>query len=179
MEFQYSKIEPALVDALPELHPAAERYWAIEGRPGEDSGPYIFYEDMFGAYLEILLALNPTPRRDRLLTRAFDFLEGMLMSADTEVANLAYIAILEGRNPWWLTRAKPFLGSQAIAALDRWSEGWRGDIDTHWNTIGWPGAKHIIDLYSTRLVVASEVAADGVQLESVPGDSGDLDDKAT
>ena len=141
MELQYSDIEVAFVDALPELRPAAERYWSIEGQPGQDSGPYIFYESMFASYLQILLALEPASGRSRLLKRAFGFLERMLTSADPEVENLAYVATLEGQEAWWLTRAEPFLGPRTVAHLDRWMPGWKGSLDRRWNEIECPSAK--------------------------------------
>jgi hypothetical protein len=176
---QYAQIEDALSTALPELRPAAERYWSIEGKPGEDSGAYIFFEDMFGKYLEILLALDQSPGRDRLLKRAFGFVDEMLAAPDAEVANLAYIALLEGRDPWWLTRAKPHFGPLAISALDKWSEGWRSSVDSHWMKEPWPGASYVHDAYSVRLVVAAELADDGVPLERIPGWESDTSGKAT
>jgi hypothetical protein len=179
VELQYAHIEVALSEALPELRPAAECYWSIEGRPGEDSGAYIFYEDMFGKYLEILLALDPSPGRDRLLKRAFCFVDEMLKSTDAEVANLAYVALLEGRDPWWLTRGKPFFGPLAISALDTWFKEWRPSVDSHWTRVPWPGASYVYDPYSVRLVVASELSSDGVPLERIPGWASDTSDKAT
>ncbi len=140
---RFVNIEEALVDALPELRPAAERYWSAEGRPGEDTGAYSFYEHVFGTYLEILLALAPSFTRDRLLKRAFFFVDAMLMSSDEEVTNLACIALLEGRDPWWLTRAMPFLGPLALDALDECFEGWRLKIDKHWMKVPWPGESYL------------------------------------
>jgi hypothetical protein len=51
--FQYSQIEQQLVDALPEIRPAADFYWQTEGAPGQDSGPYIFFEQLFASYVEV------------------------------------------------------------------------------------------------------------------------------
>ena len=179
MELRYAHIEEALVSALPELRPAAECYWSIEGRPGEDSGAYIFYEDMFGKYLEVLLALDRSPGRDRLLKRAFIFVDEMLTSADSEVANLAYVGLLEGRDAWWLTRAKPFFGPATISALDKWFERWRDCVDSHWTIVPWPGASYVYDPYSVRLVVATELADDCIRLERIPGWESDTKGSGT
>ena len=84
-QFHYSEIEQQLVEALPEIRPAAEFYWQTEGTPGQDDGPYIFFEQLFAAYVEVLLWLPTTPRRDELLRRAFTVVEQMFESADRDV----------------------------------------------------------------------------------------------
>ena len=86
MRLAYVQIEEQLAEALPEIQPAAERYWRAEGQPGADSGPYIFIESMFATYLTVLLALDASPTRDNLLRRAFSFVDEMLQSEDREVA---------------------------------------------------------------------------------------------
>ena len=44
----YRDIERQIVERLPELRPAAEYYWQVQGEPGSAPGPYILFEDMFG-----------------------------------------------------------------------------------------------------------------------------------
>jgi hypothetical protein len=57
-EFRYSHIEQQLVEALPEIRPAADFYWQTDGAPGQDSRPYIFFEQLFASYVEVLLWLT-------------------------------------------------------------------------------------------------------------------------
>ena len=116
MPLAYVQIEEQLAEALPEIQPAAERYWRAEGPPGTDSGPYIFIESMFVTYLTVLLVLDASPTRDNLLRRAFSFVDEMLQSEDREVANLAVVGIFEGRVPWWWTRVKPYLSACRVTA---------------------------------------------------------------
>jgi hypothetical protein len=110
VEFRYGDVGRQLVEILPELRPAAEFYWRTEGEEGQDSGAYIFFESLFGAYVEILLWLPDSGRRDELLRRAFATVEKMLASSDGQVGTLVAIGLLEGRDPGWLKRAKRFVG---------------------------------------------------------------------
>lgn len=168
MGLEYGRIEEQLAAALPEIRPAAERYWLAEGKPGEDCGPYIFFEQMFATYVEILIAMKSSPRRDYLLGRAFQFVEEMLASSDLEVANLAYVGLLEWRAEWWYVRAGAFIGPGAAACLDRFYLDWRrfkasGVLPTAQQK------SSIIDLYDVRSIIKSELASDGVEIESIPG----------
>ncbi|MGH7135832.1 MAG: hypothetical protein ACREHD_08840, partial [Pirellulales bacterium] len=43
---------------------------------------YIFFESMFATYVEVLLAMRESVGRDRLLARAFCFVDEMLTSDD-------------------------------------------------------------------------------------------------
>jgi hypothetical protein len=164
IQFRYSEIERGLVESLPELRPAAEFYWKTEGEQGQDSGPYIFFEDLFGAYVEVLLWLPSSPRRDQLLRRAFAAVEGMLGSSDSQVSELAAIGLLEDREPEWLKRAKPFVGPLAAAWLKRHHHLWA--ICSSANDRITP---QILDGYHVRTVIARELAVDGVSVEAVPG----------
>jgi hypothetical protein len=157
-------VERRLVDLLPELRPAAEHYWQVEGEPGNDSGPYMFFESMFGAYVTILLAMAQSPRRDWLLRRAFGAIDAMLGRGDDQVRHLAFIGLLESRGGWWWSRAQPFLGPAARRELDAYEPSWghavaSADAD----------AAMFIDLYGVRSVIASELAEEGISLEGVPG----------
>ena len=98
-EFRYSNVEQQHVEALPEIRPAADFYWQTEGAPGEDCGRYIFFEQLFACYVEVLLWLPPTPRRDEWLRRAFTISEQMFGSTDRDVQDLAAIGLFEGRDP--------------------------------------------------------------------------------
>ena len=124
-QFRYPQIEQQLVESLPEIRPAAEFYWQTEGAPGQDSGPYIFFEQLFAGYVEVLLWLPSTPRRDELLRRAFTVAEQMFESADHDVQNLVAAGLFEGRDPAWLKRARPFVGARAAAWLAEYHDGWR------------------------------------------------------
>ena len=48
-DLTYRDVERQIVEMLPELQPAAEYYWKIEGAPSSNSGPYILFESLFGA----------------------------------------------------------------------------------------------------------------------------------
>ena len=170
MPLSYKHIEQQLVDALPEIRPAAERYWRELGSPGQDPGAYIFIEDMFCKFLRILLVMDSTPGRDRLLERAFAFVDEMLTSNDDDVVTLAAIGIFEGREPSWWASAQPFLGARAKMRLDEFEPGWR----LHASSRERPTEREkreIIDLYGVRSVIAAALAPDGIRAEDVPGET--------
>lgn len=160
----YGDIERQIVERLPELRPAAEYYWQVQGEPGSDPGPYILFEDMFGAYVTILLAMPDSPRRDELLRRAFSLTEAMLLDGDEEVRNLAYIGLLEAQGAWWWRRAQPFMGPASQRALDEHEPSWR--TETHPSTAD---DAQFIDLYGVRGIIVRELAAEGIALDCVPG----------
>lgn len=148
---------------LPELRPAAEYYWRVEGVPGSDSGPYVFFESMFGVYVTILLAMPNSPRRDELLRRAFNLTDTMILQGDHPVQNLAFVGLLESQGSWWWSRAQPFMGAAALRELDTREPWWRAD------TACSTADAQFIDLYGVRPIVARELAGDGISLEQVPG----------
>jgi hypothetical protein len=163
-EFRYSDIERQLVDTLPEIRPAAEFYWSTQGEPGQDCGPYIFFEDLFARYVEVLLAIRSTARRDELLRRAFAVVEEMLESVDDHVRDLAVIGLFEGRDRWWFKRAAPFLGPRATTWLDTFQPYWR-DCASGADQI----IPEILDGYHVRSVIARELQQTGLSLDEVPG----------
>jgi hypothetical protein len=162
-QFHYSEIEQQLVESLPEIRPAAEFYWQTEGAPGQDDGPYIFFEQLFAAYVEVLLWLPSTPRRDELLRRAFTVSEQMFDSADLHVQGLVAIGLFEGRDPAWLKRAKPFVGRHAAAWLAEYHDCWR-DCSAADDRI----VPKILDGYHVRTVIARELKLPEGQ---VPGET--------
>jgi hypothetical protein len=162
-EFRYSHIEQQLVDALPEIRPAAEFYWQTEGAPGENSLPYVFLQELFADYIEVLLWLPSSPRRDELLRRAFAVSDQMFDSADQEVRELVAIGLSEGRDPAWLKRAKPFVGRRAAAWLRAYHDCWR-DCSAANDEI----VPRILDGYHVRTVIARELQ---LPEEQVPGET--------
>ena len=176
-EFRYPEIERQLVDALPEIRPAAEFYWRTQGEPGQDSGPYVFFEDLFARYVEVLLALPTSARRDELLQRAFDVVERMLASIDGNVRDLATIGLYEGRDAWWFRRAAAFVGPRAIEWLDGHQAYWRDRDDLDHLT-----PRDILDGYHVRAVIASELRRAGLPAGEIPGTTyadGELPDTLT
>lgn len=169
MGLDYGQFEDQLTEALPEIKPAAESYWAQEGRPGEDCGNYIFFEDMFALYVEMLLLMPSSPKRDGLLHRSFAFVEDMLASDAREVANLAYIGLLEWNSGWWYVRAMPFLGPRAIAELDRYDPRWRACLGGSPEPSAEDPPSFLHDRFCVREVIAAELAGEGVSLTDVPG----------
>ena len=160
---RYADIQRQIVEALPEIRPAAEFYWQIEGLPGQDSGPYIFFEDLFASYVEVLLWLSSSPRRDELLRRAFAVVEEMLGSADPEVQTLAAIGLYEGRDPAWLKRALAFIGPRGCKYLDEADPLWRNCNDADDRTV-----PEILDGYHIRGVIARQL---NLPLDAVPGET--------
>jgi len=162
-QFRYSQIEQQLVDALPEIRPAAEFYWQTEGAPGENSLPYVFFQELFADYIEVLLWLPSSPRRDELLRRAFAVSDQMFDSADKEVRELVAIGLFEGRDPAWLKRAKPFVGRRAAAWLRASHDCWR-DCSAANDEI----VPKILDGYHVRTVIARQLQ---LPEEQVPGET--------
>ena len=147
------------------MRPAAEVYAKEEGPPGKDSGPYIFF-GMFARYIEVLLAMRGGTVRDHLLARALGFSEQMLLSADPDLRDLAYIELYENQDSWWYGRAYRFLGPAARAELDR--------CDPHWKDVAQLNAeadleRDIIDVYGVRDVVLRELRSEGYGVWDVPG----------
>lgn len=158
----YRDADRALVGAMPELAAPVAR--CIEEY--EEKLQFLIFEDVLACFIEILLAMPASPMRDELLRRAFAFVERMLQCDDSNVANLGFIAVLEGRSAWWLARAMPFLGPVAIANIDAYRPGWRGEMHGQ----AQPDAeREIIDLYGARDVIAEALEAAGVHLVSIPG----------
>ncbi len=172
---QYDQVEDRLTEALPEIRPASEKYWAREGRPGDDCGKYIFFADMFALYVEILLLMPSSAGRDRLLHRAFAFVEDMLASDDIEVENLAYVGLLEGNRDWWYVSAMPFLGPRATAELDQYYPEWREGLGGSARPAA-DDPPHLYDMFGVREVIASELAVEGISLSDVPGRTAEKPD---
>ena len=158
---RYSEIERQIVEALPELRPSAEFYWKTEGEPGQDSGAYIFFEQLFAAYIEVLLWVPAGPRRDELLRRAFAFVEQMFGSLDRDVQDLAAIGLYEGRDPAWLKRAHTFIGSHGREYLNNYDPSWL-DCTSANDRI----PPEILDGFHVRTVIARELH---LPLEEIPG----------
>ena len=164
VQLRYSEIERGLVQILPELRLAADFYWRTEGQHGQDSGPYIFFESLFGAYVEVLLWIPSSPRRDELLRRAFAAVEGMLASSDSQVRELAAVGLLEGQDPGWLKRARQFVGPLAAAWLKRHHHLWAICASANDQIV-----PEILDGYHIRTVIARELSIDGVSENDLPG----------
>ena len=147
---RYEAIEAELAHEFPELGAAVQRFY-----DSGESGPYILFEDLFRVYVSELLAAADSPARHNKLNQVFRFVEAMLGSGG-EVENLAFISIFEGQSGKWLQYAKPYLGSRAEAALDRFDPEWRtralrdsAKLDT----------SEAIDLYGVRSVAVTICAA--------------------
>jgi hypothetical protein len=147
MEFSYKLIETQIIEVLPELQTAANVYEKLEGKQGEDCGAYIFFENLVGAYVQVLLNMNCCPGRDRLLNRVFNLVEDMLKSNDRDVRDLAYIGILEWQGVCFYACALPFLGTVAISELDKYEKNWREAYNLKAEI---KPDEEIIDLYCAR-----------------------------
>ncbi|GEM_PF-2759077 len=168
MNFSYDLIETQIVEALPELRPAAEVYAKKEGKPGEDSRAYIFFESMFATYVEVLLAMPNSPARDRLLSRAFNLVEDMIKSPDLLVSDLAYIGVFESKAPWFYSCAVQFVGPVSRRELEQHEPAWPQAIEKKLKPeVG--GIEEIIDLFCVREVILSELQCEGIRRERIPG----------
>jgi hypothetical protein len=168
LNFSYDLIETQIIEELPELKSASDVYSELEGKQGEDCGAYIFYEEMFGAYVEVLLNMPDSPCRNRLLTRAFSLVDEMLESRDKDVRDLAYIGTLEWRDLWYYSRALPFLGTAARRELDQWEPNWHEAFNLDAEV---EPDKEIIDLYCVREVILRELESEGIDRRHVPGNT--------
>lgn len=164
-ELLYDDIERQVIEALPELAPAAAYYWKTEGAPGSDCGPYIFFEDMVFLYVQILIAVPSSSRRDELLRKAFSFVERMLASSDVNVRNLAFIGLFEGRAAWLFARSRSFFGPVTSTVLDEKWPTWRGSVDGRVSL----SRESLLDGYRVRHVIADQLRHEGVTLDQVPG----------
>jgi hypothetical protein len=163
---RYESIEAQIVEWLPELRPAAERYWEEEGPPGQDCGPYIFIGQVLEPYVEVLLAMGESRMRNHLLGRAFALLDAMLdEQGDYNVRGLAFIEFLQNADAWWLGRARSFLGSKALAELRSSDPDWLREIDV---SEAADLEREIIDLWGVRDVVMAGFG-DDVRDPDVPG----------
>lgn len=122
---EFGRVHEELLQVFPELLPAY-RQLLDSWRRADPPGQYIFFEDVFGRYVEFLLSADPSAVREEKVRAVFEFVELMLADGG-EVENLAYVGLLEGRPGVWLQAAKPHLGELAMAALDRFSPGWRAE----------------------------------------------------
>lgn len=163
----FQNFQQRWVEAFPELHQpyeqlASDYVFGNEGFPGQ----YALVEQLFAYYIEILLALPESPRRDSALQKAFDFVETMLRYGDNDVVGLAQIGIIEGREQWWFQGALPFVGPL-----------WRSHAvgERYWEAALSAGAAEspppvmtLHDLFGVRETVAQQLVADGVQLDDIP-----------
>ena len=155
MTFSYPDIERQLVEALPVIRPAAERYWRAEGEPGSDSGPYIFVPAVVGDYLTVLLALPSSPRRDELLRGAFTVVDQALVCGQNAIWELVMYGLYECRTPRWFRAARSFIGPRSAATLDVFQSGW--DDFTRIDST----PDEIIDLYDVRGAIEEELRRSG------------------
>jgi len=163
-DLAYQDIERGIVGILPELRAAAEYYWRVEGPPGSDSGPYVFFESMYGAYVTILLAMPNSPKRDEMLRRAFNLIEIMLVRDDETIRDLAFIGLLESR------------GRGGGSALSR---SWDQRRRVRWMRASLGGEERLLARQQTRPnsststvpgpIIARELAEEGISLDHVPG----------
>lgn len=165
----FQNVQQQWVQAFPELRQpyaqlASDDVFGNDGSPGH----YILVEQLFAYYIEILLALPESPRRDSALQKVFDFIETMFKEGDDDVVGLAQIGIIEGREQWWFQRALPFVGplwrSHATSMGERYWEPAlsAGPADSP------PPAMTLHDLFGVREVIAQQLVADGVQLDDIP-----------
>lgn len=156
----YRTVREALKGAFPQLRVCVERLEADWADDPEHLGEYIVFEDVFGTYLDVLMSLGPSAGRDRLLARAFQFVERLTSADDGEVANLGVVAFCERIEcmPGWQAIADQFAGPCTWRWLDR-------------SIVSLREPDEIIDLWGVREVIAAE----GFNLPTLPGVSNPAD----
>lgn len=159
---QWAKAFPELQQAYGQL--ASDYVFENDGQPGN----YIVTAHLFAYYIEILLALPESPKRDLALQKAFDFIETMLSSGDDDVIGLAQIGIIEGREQWWFQRAMPFVGPLWRYHASRMGEPyWEVALSADAADLPLPIIT-LYDLFGVRETIARQLIADGVLLEDIP-----------
>lgn len=118
---KYGDATQTLLESFPEL---SEPYQRLKANSSGNPGNYIVFEDVFGEYIWRLLALQSSHVRNRKLSDAFKFIDSMI-EAGGDVADLAFVGMLEGMPGWWYQRASPFFSEPIIQALTNWREDWR------------------------------------------------------
>ena len=171
MHLTYNDIERQLAAALPEIHPVLEHYWRVEGAEGSDSGPYVCYECVLQPYVDLLLSIAPSPKRDRLLQRAFEWIETMHRCKDSEVRTLASIVFFESRPRSWYQAAAPFLGPTSAKEIEHFIQSPREKRLQQWfeSEPADAAARGIIDLYGVRPLVANLLSSEGIVVDRLPG----------
>lgn len=163
----FQNFQQQWVQAFPELQQpyaqlASNDVFGNDGSPGQ----YALVEQLSADYIEILLALPESPRRDSALQQAFDFIETMLRYGDNDVVRLAQIGIIEGREQWWFQRALPFAGPlwRSHAATERY---WKAALSAG-AADSPPPVITLHDLFGVRETIAQQLVADGVRLDDIP-----------
>lgn len=118
---EYDSLNKDLENRFPELGPCLARL-KEEWQP-DSPGQYIVYEDVFGKFILRLVVSSPSHNRNSALARGFDFIDELLR-AEGEVANLGFVAMLEGHPKWWFARVRNFLSKEAKSQLDTWRPEW-------------------------------------------------------
>jgi hypothetical protein len=88
-----------------------------------------------------------------------------MLGGDEAVVTLAFIQLVENQPARWFRQALEFLGPRAVQELDTCTPDWR-ELQNDFPT------SHIADPYGVRQLIASELSAEGVKLEDVPGVTG-------
>ncbi|MEA2129715.1 MAG: hypothetical protein QOJ85_2606 [Solirubrobacteraceae bacterium] len=152
-ELTYATVRAALTEALPAFGDPVARLEAEWADDPAALGEYIVFEDVFGAYFEVLLSIAPSACRDRLLARSFAFLERLMSAADRDVVNLGAVGVCERLEclAAWRALADRFAGPATRRTLDPGAVG--------------AGSGEVIDLWGVR----EALAAEGLELAGLPG----------
>ena len=127
-EREYDSVHTKMLEAFPELSSAHDRFledWGLGDPPGE-----YLHLSLLDKLIELALLRGPSERRNALLSRAFDFIERLVASPDSDIRNLGYVGVLESRAGWWYFRSLDFLGRSSCAQLDRYDSSWRSSAVT-------------------------------------------------
>lgn len=140
-----------------------DEVFSEDGVPRQYSGT----SQLLAVYLDVLLALRPSPLRDTALRRAFTFVETMFAAEDQDVVGLAEIQLIEGQAAWWFQQAQSFLGPHFHAALRRCGEqGWAAT--TAPAAPSFPPTLRLHDLSQIRPTIAGMLADEGITLADLP-----------
>lgn len=128
-KLQEPKVSSAFVEEIPieEMGLAA---CLLSGSPElnlimKESSYDDLVEDIVKPYISMLLAANPTPKRDALLKNIYAGVEQVMTRTDPEVKKVILHGLLLGKGSWWWNTSLPFMGEATQEALDSEVPMWR------------------------------------------------------
>ena len=117
----YSELNQSLLRSLPALQPGYQelrRLWN-----GEEPGPHVVYGDVLVPYLIDKLLHEPECAG---IASAFELLEELLLTEDSDVRDVVGASVLEGLNgvPEARARARPHMGSRTRRLAAEIEDAW-------------------------------------------------------
>jgi hypothetical protein len=162
---KYETVDSNLIKAFPELkkpHKKLMDDWDHEERP-----QYIIFESMFRAFIEIILNIEKaSEEKEKLIKRSFDFVEEMFLFGEDAVKDLAWIAMFEGKPPWYFALSRDYWSPQTFFVVSKNEDRLEKFLLSKNKT----GLDHeFIDLYGVREVILAKLKNDKINRIDIPG----------